>query len=1219
MSRLVAGSGIARISHRGRFAAALGAVLLFTLYWYGAFLSFPLLGEDAANLLSTLLETIKDGHLATLSFPIKWLEGLGQPNPFVTFTFDPFAWPMLLPLDPADAFRLSMALRATAAWLASYWFVIVLFRGQQAVAMASATLYLLIDFVLTSAWGIPTFAGIYNATHAAVFPLLPTLALLVMRAKRRVAWADLGLLAVLLLFLLDYPVGSLIGTAVFLVFAGAVFALARPAERRTARWGLAKIAAITALLLLGPPLYLLLSWLAVMGDSAREVFTGELFSYGNHYQPPFMWTAAPRALRLCILIGLLVVLFSRRWPRSLRMAAAPLILVVGGVQLTTVASSIGMDAGLIGGLPRLHYLEFYLPLFYATCGGFALCHWQELLQPNLDDRARALSWAARTVVLLALSLVILPLSAVFIAAYGLLMAFALLRGEPADSGRVRSERLRRRLSLALVLAVVGLAVAAWLPPTAAIHPVFYRYARCQSGILWCRDPMGATMAAADNPITQFLRGELSRGEQFAGRAETLVRPPARLSLTVMQPVKWTPELFLRLHGWYERAYDAQIIKDPSPANPLRVPPQQVTWFGPGDSRDYLLDALVHFAHGDGPYLGPMQEALILEMQSWLAANGLGMGIAAAPVTEGWDTSSEIEALGDERTNAFFMTGNGLVQRALPFQDVPIASSYDQSLGFLYELLWTRYLSAGVKATKSINVTSLEALHPERLALLGVRYLVARDSQVYERPPLERVTGWQGYSIYALGDANLSGYGVGEIEFANTLAEELRAMRSRGFEPQRTAVLPARARAALGSFAAQRPAALAESALRLAPDELVFSARSSGGQSLVVLPFNWSNCWRPEWRRGSGSVLRADVGLMGVVFVGEIELHLRWTAGYGSARACLGEDGRLVAQAQEAAAEVDFAKAYEPYDERSPPYAVKAPRFPRVDDLVGERELARRGDLEAVVPAYVAKLYAMDERSGGILSSVVASDFRRGPDGYVFSARNDGGTSLMVLPLRYSECWKAEWLEGRGELVPVDVSWLGVLFRNSIAVRLALPAEDDQSACARRDRVRQTVLSRLDELPGSTAGGRYSLGDTIRFASGGNVENYTTAGWSGPEPWGRWSIGKTAQLVLRVAPPASGDLELEAMLGAFLYGDRQSVTATVAVNGTAVGEWHFSRDDQPGTRRAIVPRELVSGTGVMVVEFTVDNPASPLSLGMSTDNRLLALSFQTLTVRAAGGS
>ncbi|HYB57020.1 MAG TPA: hypothetical protein VEK12_12670, partial [Alphaproteobacteria bacterium] len=100
-------------SRRHSFALGLALVLVFDLYWYGAFLSFPLLGEDAGALYSNLLETIRDGHLATTLYPIKWLEGLGQPNLFVSFTFDPFSWLMLLPLEPADAFRLSMALRAT--------------------------------------------------------------------------------------------------------------------------------------------------------------------------------------------------------------------------------------------------------------------------------------------------------------------------------------------------------------------------------------------------------------------------------------------------------------------------------------------------------------------------------------------------------------------------------------------------------------------------------------------------------------------------------------------------------------------------------------------------------------------------------------------------------------------------------------------------------------------------------------------------------------------------------------------------------------------------------------------------------------------------------------------------------------------------------------------------------------------------------------------------
>jgi len=216
---------------RHSFALGLALVLLFNLYWYGAFLSFPLFGEDAAALYSSLLEAMKDGHLVTTLYPIKWLEGLGQPNLFVTFSFDPFAWVMVLPIEPADSFRLSMALRATAAWLSSYWFVIVLFRGRRELALFSATLYLLINFILMNAWGIHTFAGMYNATHAALFPLLPACALLIMRSRRRLGLADLGLFVTLLFFLLDYPVGSLMGTAVFLAYAFIAAVLARPAER----------------------------------------------------------------------------------------------------------------------------------------------------------------------------------------------------------------------------------------------------------------------------------------------------------------------------------------------------------------------------------------------------------------------------------------------------------------------------------------------------------------------------------------------------------------------------------------------------------------------------------------------------------------------------------------------------------------------------------------------------------------------------------------------------------------------------------------------------------------------------------------------------------------------------------------------------------------------------------------------------------------------------
>ncbi len=1204
-------------SGRRAFALALAAVILITLYWYGAFLSFPLLGEDGAALYSNLLEAIRDGQLATTRFPIKWLEGLGQPNLFVTFTFDPFAWVMLLPLEPADSFRVSMALRAAMSWLTSYGFVVVLFRGHRRLATVSATLYLLLDFILTSAWGIPTFAGIYNSTHAALFPLLPTLALLIMRRPRWIGAADLGLLVALIFFVLDYPVGSLIGTAVFLSFAALALAMARPGERQAARRGFAKIAIIVAFVLLGPPLYVLPSWWALIHDSARVVFAGELFGYGVYYQPPFMWTHTPAALRLCILIGLSPMLFNRRWPRPLRMAAAPLVLVVGGAQLGALARTLGLDAGLIDRLPRLHYFEFYLPLFYATCGGMALCHWQKLVHPRLDDWRHVRRWAIGAILYIAAALVILPISAIFVVGYSLLVVFALLRGEPPDAGRIGSSRLRRLLTFGVTCGLVALSIGTWLPPSTDIHPIFASSLRCRGGGAWCRDPAGPTMDAADNPITRYLRGELQGAGRFRGRADTLIRPPARVSLSVAGTVQWTPELFRRFHEWYARAYDAQVIRDSSPGSPLRLPPDQVVWYGPGDSRDYLLYALASLAHGDVTFLGPMQEDLVLEMQEWFSKHGRSVGVAASDVTDGWETARSIEAIVDERTNAYFATGNGLVQRALPFQEVPVASSYEQGLGYLYYLLWTRYVSAGHAAEKSINLTDLEAVFPRRLALLGVRYLVARDSKFYARPPLERVMGWHGYSVYALRDPNVSGFRVSGVEFGDTLADELRLMRRHGFDPRHAAVLPASERSAFEGSESLRTGSLESPSIRLAPNELIFSAKSEGGASLVVLPFNWSPCWRPEWRKGAGRLGRADVDLIGVAFAGEVELHLHWIAGYGAASACLRQEEGLIAEARQAAREVSAAEAYEPFDENSPPFAVARLTFARRNDLVAERETARRGDIEAAVPASLAAALSAQERDGSAWSASPDLHLERSAGGYAFSARNDGGGSLVVLPLPYSHCWTAAWQGPAGTLVPVDMNWLGVLFRGSASLLLDLPSRDEETSCARQDRIRRAVFALLDADDAGTVEAHYAVGDTIRFGIGGNSEAYATAGWSGPEAWGRWSAGNSARLVLRLDAPPTGDLQLEAVAGALFGGRRQSTSASVSVNGVEVGVWNFTPDDSPGPRQVVVPRELVSESGDMIVEFAVDYPVSPKALGLSTDARQLALSFQSLIVKAAG--
>jgi hypothetical protein len=77
-------------------------------------------------------------------------------------------------------------------------------------------------------------------------------------------------------------------------------------------------------------------------------------------------------------------------------------------------------------------------------------------------------------------------------------------------------------------------------------------------------------------------------------------------------------------------------------------------------------------------------------------------------------------------------------------------------------------------------------------------------------------------------------------------------------------------------------------------------------------------------------------------------------------------------------------------------------------------------------------------------------------------------------------------------------------------------------------------------------------------------------------------------------------------------------ATVAVNGIDLADWTFRAADTPGQRRVVVPRSLVADTGVMLIEFKVDDPVSPAELLVSSDTRRLGVSLQSLTVTAADG-
>ena len=856
-----------------------------------------MIGEDGAANYSFLLESYENGRWTT-TFPIKWLEGLGQPNPFVTFTFDPFSWVLLLPMAAADAFRVSMALRATTCWLGTYLVAAALFRSRRDLPIVAAFLNMLLNFTLGHTWAIPTVAGIPNATHYAVFPLLLAAIVATSRRARWLTPVDAALALLLAFFLITFPLSAVIGYGVALAFSLCIIVFARRADRPGAIRAAAKVVAVGGAVLLAPRVGVWHAWSAVANVSARVVFADELYTYQRAWEPPYMWTHTPLAVRLCLVWALAILLYRRPWPRPLRIVVGTLVLVAGGVQAVSLVERIEVVGGWLARLPRVRYFEFYLPVFYAITGAFALCDWPRLLPIGVHGRALA-RWATGCAVFVAAATsVFFGVASVKLAArWGLLTTGAIvvvewtrraLRRRVAASPAAPRSAARRVVTAAVVLGLVVGSVWTWTVSPGQFHPLFAR--RCEHMALWCRDPVGPTVGAADTPITQFLRSRLSAGSGFAGRAETLLVPSPRFRLGDIPRASWSPELFEQAKSWYTRAYEARAVDLDRREYQLRTKPSQWVWA----HREKLWGRLQAMSVQGDIENGALPEDVVAEILAWLRQHPTLMPPA---IIDRSARLSEVQLMVEERNRGFARTGNGMMLRALPLQHVPVASSYEQALDFLYYLVWTRYLNEdGEHYTRSINLTALEVVHPERLALLGVRYVIARESAFERPPPLEKVFSWRGYAVYEVVSPNTAGFSPTTAWFGATLNDELRLMRRPAFDPRTVVVASARDRDALGGHPLQP---MRRSRIVVAGNELLFEG-DAAGVALAVLPFKYSHCWTPTWATPPGRVLRVDAGLIGVLFRERASLRLRWSAGYGSVD-CLYEDRRLVPQAKDAAA------------------------------------------------------------------------------------------------------------------------------------------------------------------------------------------------------------------------------------------------------------------------------------------------------------------------------
>lgn len=138
---------------------------------------------------------------------------------------------------------------------------------------------------------------------------------------------------------------------------------------------------------------------------------------------------------------------------------------------------------------------------------------------------------------------------------------------------------------------------------------------------------------------------------------------------------------------------------------------------------------------------------------------------------------------------------------------------------------------------------------------------------------------------------------------------------------------------------------------------------------------------------------------------------------------------------------------------------------------------------------------------------------------------------------------------------------------------------------------------------------------LAFDHQGRGLDYLIAGWSVPEPWGTWSEGARAELLLQITDPADQDLELIVYGMGFVNDRHPSQTVGVLVNGAPLGTLAFDQESPQGEHRIRIPSTVTrTARGRLLISFVVRDPTSPATLGLADDHRPLGLGLQWIELR-----
>ena len=129
-----------------------------------------------------------------------------------------------------------------------------------------------------------------------------------------------------------------------------------------------------------------------------------------------------------------------------------------------------------------------------------------------------------------------------------------------------------------------------------------------------------------------------------------------------------------------------------------------------------------------------------------------------------------------------------------------------------------------------------------------------------------------------------------------------------------------------------------------------------------------------------------------------------------------------------------------------------------------------------------------------------------------------------------------------------------------------------------------------------------IGDVVNFGLLEKGQQYLGAGWPIPEPWGTWSNGPSAKIDLPLPDQQAQVLILN--VRALVNGRHPSQNIDILINGKTRTRVQLEQFDKNEVQ---IPLKSSDWTGQPLhIELLFQNPASPKSLGMGSDDRLMSI-------------